>query len=76
VETFLQYVSLISRYGGIAKSEVEIQGREYAVSVLHDLGLRWSIFLQHFIDSGLQSTLGIKANFDVTKNSVIVKFAA
>ena len=74
VETFLEYISLVSRYGGISKSEVEVQGREYTISALHDLGPKWSIFMQHFFDSGLQTTLGIKAEFDTTKNSVVGKF--
>jgi hypothetical protein len=75
IETFLEYIQLVSRYGGISKSEVEIRGRDYTVSSLHDLGPKWSIFLKHFIDSGLKSTLGINAEFDTTKNSVVVHFA-
>ncbi len=74
IETFLGYISLVSRYGGISKSEIEIQGREYAITELHDLGPKWSIFLKHFIDSGLKSTLGIAAEFDTTKNSVVGRF--
>ena len=75
LETFLEYASLVSRYGGISKSEVEFEGRECTVSSLHELGPKWSAFMQHFLDGSLQSTLGIKAKFDTTKNSVVATFA-
>jgi len=76
VETFLAYVSTISRYGGIAKCDIEVQGREHTITALHELGPKWSNFLKHFIDSGLKSTLGIVAEFDTTKNSVVGRFVA
>jgi hypothetical protein len=72
-ENFLNYVTLVSRYGGIAKTEIEYQGRECTVSSLHDLGPKWSSFLKHFIDSGLKSALGIAAEFDTTRNSVVAR---
>jgi hypothetical protein len=74
VETFLNYITLVSRYGGIAKCDIEVHGRDYTVSTLHDLGPKWSIFLRHFIDSGLRSTLGIVGEFHATKNSVVGRF--
>jgi hypothetical protein len=76
VETFLAYISLISRYGGLAKSDVQVLGREYTISALHDYGPKWSSFLKHFIDSGLKSVLGVTAEFDTTKNSVVGRFAS
>lgn len=74
VETFLGYISLVSRYGGLAKCDFEVQGREYTLTALHDLGSKWSIFLKHFFASGLSSTLNIVAEFDTTKNSVVGRF--
>ncbi len=76
LETFLAYVSLVCRYGGIAKYEMETTGREYTVTTIHELGLPWSHFLKHFIDQGLKANLGIAAQFDVSKNSVIARFKA
>lgn len=76
LETFLSYVSLVCRYGGIAKYEMEIEGREYVVTTIHELGMPWSNFLKHFIDQGLRTNLGITAQFDVSKNSVVCKFRA
>jgi len=76
LETFLDYVSLVCRYGGIAKYEMERDGREYVITTIHELGLPWSYFLKHFIDQGLRANLGITAQFDVSKNSVIARFTA
>jgi hypothetical protein len=76
VENFLAYVSLIARYGGIAKCEFQVEGREYTVTVLHELGPWWSVFMEHFIDQGLRTCLGIVAEFDATKNSIVGRFVA
>ena len=74
IENFLAYISLISRYGGIAKCETQVDWRESTVTVLHELGPRWSIFMEHFIDQGLRTCLGITAEFDTTKNSLVARF--
>jgi hypothetical protein len=74
LETFLAYVSLVCRYGGIAKYEMDIRGREYTVTTIHELGRPWSNFLKHFIDHGLRDNLGIVARFEVSKNSVVGRF--
>jgi hypothetical protein len=74
LDTFLAYVSMVCRYGGIAKYEMEMEGREYTITTIHELGLPWSHFLKHFIDQGLKANLGISAQFDVSTNSVIVRF--
>lgn len=76
LETFLAYVSMVCRYGGIAKYEMEMEGRDYTITTIHELGLPWSRFLKHFIDQGLKTNLGITAQFDLSKNSVITRFRA
>jgi len=76
LETFLAYVSLVCRYGGIAKYEMEVTGKEYTITTIHELGMPWSSFLEHFIDHGLRDNLGIQAHFDVSRNSVVSRFAA
>ena len=76
LETFLAYVSLVCRYGGIAKYEMEFARNEYTITTIHELGMPWSNFLKHFIDHGLRDNLGIVAQFDVSRNSVVGKFAS
>ncbi|HYB76121.1 MAG TPA: hypothetical protein VEC08_04085 [Nitrososphaerales archaeon] len=76
LETFLSYFSLVCRYGGIAKYEMEVRGNEYVITAIHELGMPWSDFLKHFIDHGMRDNLGIVAQFDLSRNSVVARFVA
>lgn len=76
VDAFLDYVSIVCKYGGVMKCELEQEGRDHTITAIHELGMNWSIFLKHFIDSGLRSSLGIAAEFDLTKNTVVCRFVA
>ena len=89
LEAYLEYLSLICRYNGFAEYEMELEraagygdddeddktGR-YSITLVHDMGEKWSRFLMELIDTGMRKTLGLRPNFDTTKNSVIVKFDA
>lgn len=88
LEAYLEYLSLICRYNGFAEYEMEFEraagydddddeddktGR-YAITLVHDMGEKWSRFLMELIETGMRKTLELRPNFDTTKNSVIVKF--
>jgi hypothetical protein len=82
LEAYLEYLSLICRYNGFAEYEVELEeeGEEggkigrYSITLVHDMGEKWSKFLMELIDIGMRNTLGMRPNFDTSKNSVIVRF--
>ncbi len=76
LETFLAYISLVCRYGGIAKYEMEVEGKDYTIIAIHELGISWSEFMKHFIDQGLRVNFGIVAQFDVSKNSLVARLRA
>jgi hypothetical protein len=42
LETYLSHLSLLCRYGGFAHFEVENEGRDYTITLLHNLGQKWS----------------------------------
>jgi hypothetical protein len=86
---YLEYLSLICRYNGFAEYEVEIEegdeeeeetvkgsgkSTKYSITLVHDMGEKWSRFLMELIDTGMRNTLGVKPNFDSSMNSVIAKF--
>lgn len=74
LETYLEYMSLVCRYAEFAQYEVDTDGTNYTMMLLHDLGEKWSLFLKNWIEQGMKTTVGIIPLFDVTKNSVIVRF--
>ncbi len=74
VETYLAYLSLFSKYSGIARCDIQVSGKDYVISAIHEFGPKWSNFLKHFIDKGLESTLGVAGHFEVTVNSIVVRF--
>jgi hypothetical protein len=44
------------------------------MTLIHDLDEKWSLFLKNWIEQGMKTTVGIIPLFDVSKNSVIVRF--
>jgi hypothetical protein len=74
LENYLAYISLVCRYAYFAEYELEINGADYTVSLIHDLGMKWSQFLGKWIETGMKTTIGITPRYDVTKGSVVIRF--
>ena len=76
LENYLKYISLICKPGGFAQYEIEQEGREYIITLIHELGEKWSNFLANWMNAGMKSTIGIIPRIDVMQNSVITRFTA
>jgi hypothetical protein len=74
LETYLEYMSLVCRYAEFAQYEVDTDGRNYTLTLIHDLDEKWSLFLKNWIEQGMKTTVGIIPLFETSKNSVIVRF--
>jgi hypothetical protein len=74
LETYLSYLSLLCRYGGFAHFEVENEGRDYTITLLHTMGEKWSNYLMNVIDEIMKTDLRIVPRFDVTKNALVIRF--
>ena len=74
LETYLSYLSLLCRYGGFAHLEIENEGRDYTITLLHTMGNKWSNYLMNVIDEIMKNDLSIVPRFDITKNAVVVRF--
>src|SRR5215208_5892155 len=72
----LKYISLICKHGGFGQFEIEQEGREYTITLIHELGEKWSNFLANWMKAGMKSAIGIVPRIDVMQNSVITKFTA
>lgn len=74
LHSFLEYLSLLCRYGGFAHYEFEDKEREFTITLIHDLGEKWSIFLKNIIEKGIISTLSIQPKFHTSDLSIVVNF--
>src|SRR5215831_8289612 len=74
LQTYLEYMSLVCRYAEFAQYEVDTDGSNYTMTLIHELGEKWSLFLKNWIEQGMKNTIGIIPLFDVSKNSVIARF--
>jgi hypothetical protein len=74
LETYLAYLSLVCRYAYFAEYELEVTGTDYTVSLIHDLGMKWSHFLGKWMEVGMKTTIGVLPKYDVTKGSVVIRF--
>lgn len=76
IETYLEFLSLLCRYGRFAQFEIDNIGKDHKITLIHNLGERWSVFLSNFIEQGMKNALGIVPQMDSTKGSVVVRFTA
>jgi hypothetical protein len=75
LDSFFDGLTVFCRYSGMAKYDMDkIDGREYVIMMHHDLGRKWSIFMQHIIEEGMKKTLDIVPKVDITESSVVFRF--
>ena len=75
LESYLRYLELLCNYGGFARYELEVDGRSYVITLLHNMGGKWSLFLKYVIEEGILSTIGIMPRFEVDQGSLIIRIA-
>lgn len=74
LHSFLEYVSMLCRYTGFSHYELESSERDFTLTLIHDLGEKWSIFLKSVIEKGMMSTLFISPKFHIRGISVVARF--
>jgi hypothetical protein len=76
LENYLKYISLLCKHGGFGQFEIDQEGREFTITLIHELGEKWSNFLANWINSGMKRTIGIIPRIDIMQNSVVIRFTA
>ncbi|HYZ59096.1 MAG TPA: hypothetical protein VE544_05510 [Nitrososphaeraceae archaeon] len=75
VEKVLEGISLWCKYAGIAEYDLETDGRNYTITLHHEIGEKWSNLIGHLISQGIKTELGLlNATLDFTNNLIIIKF--
>lgn len=73
LESYLRYLELLCNYGGFARYELEVDGGSYVITLLHNMGEKWSLFLKHIMEEGIMTTIGKLPRFEVNKGSLVIK---
>jgi len=76
LENSLKLLSIESEYAGIGEVEIETEGRDYAITVYHEYGKKYSTFFAHFTDIMMRTCLKIVPQFEITENTVTYRFQA
>ena len=76
LETYLRYLSLVFRYNGFGEYEVDIDEARtnYTITIIHNMGQKWSNFLKNWLEQGMKTTTGIIPKIDISKNTVVARF--
>jgi len=76
LETYLRYLSLVCRYNGFGEYEVDISDdrTNYTITLIHNMGEKWSNFLKDWLEQGMKTTTGIIAKIEISKNTVVARF--
>ncbi len=74
LETLLQFFSIACQYGKAGEIEIENEGRNYTITVYHEYGKKWSIWLQHYTDKVIRTTVKAIPQFETTASTLTLKF--
>lgn len=73
LDSYLRYLELLCNYGGFARNELESDIHMHVITLLHNMGEKWSLFLKYVMEDGIMSTIGILPRFEVNKGSLVIK---
>ncbi|OLC83488.1 MAG: hypothetical protein AUJ08_05345 [Thaumarchaeota archaeon 13_1_40CM_3_50_5] len=75
LESYIRYIELLCNYGNFARFELKTDGRTYVITLLHDMGQKWSLFLRYVMEEGIMTSVGTMPRFEVNRGSLIIKIA-
>lgn len=74
LESFLNYLTLQSKFQGYAEYEVVHRGARIVIIAKHQLGPNWSIWLEEYLAEAIKSNLGVVPRAESSENSVKLEF--
>ncbi len=74
LQTFLKFVGALSRFGKTFEYELDVHGREYCITLHHEINERYSEFLRLYFDSAVKTIVGIAPKIEVGKTSIVIRF--
>ncbi len=75
IESLLDHLRSLASYAHLYEFTENIDSRGQVVTMIHDFGLNWSIFLVHYITSMFEQ-VGVSPKLDMSDKSVILALTA
>lgn len=77
VKSFLDFVSLLCKYGGIGQYEFKNEGLDYRISIRHNLGRNVSVLMGMIFNETIKILLETESRVeDRSENEVVIRFTA
>lgn len=73
LKSYLQYLEFLCNYGKFARYELEATANGYVITLLHNMGDKWSLFLRYVMEEGIKTTIGRLPIIDVSKGSLVIR---
>jgi hypothetical protein len=73
LKSYLQYLEFLCNYGRFARYELEVTANGHIITLLHNMGEKWSLFLQYVIEEGIKTTIGRLPRIEVNKGSLVIR---
>jgi len=70
LETFLEWLTLISKYNNLFSTQITKTDGDYVIVARHDLGKKGSLFMKNYFESGLKARLGIVPSIEMSEFQV------
>ncbi len=74
-DSVIEFIKTYFGYCGYGQCDIETRNGKTMISVHHDLGEKGSLYLKHFLEGLIMSTLGKECKIIITKDSVSLGFA-
>jgi hypothetical protein len=74
LQTFLKFVVALSRFGKTFEYELDVHGREYCITLHHEINHQYSEFLRGYFDSAVRTIVGVAPKIEIGKTSVVIRF--
>jgi hypothetical protein len=74
LQAIMEMIGDSCRYGQVAKFDSQVQGDNYVITLRHDWGWKWSVFLEEWVKAALRESFGIDCLVERSDSSVDVRF--
>jgi hypothetical protein len=75
IKAFLDMLSLITKHGGILKSEASQRDGHYTIILKHELGQKWSEFLGGYYGGAIRKVFGVAPETETSQFQVMLRFS-